>query len=54
MFVEVDSEVLLKMGMEEDQIKEGMKFKEAKGCSRCQKGYAGRAAIFEFLSITLF
>ncbi len=50
--MEVQPEVMLELGLKEEDLKDGFRFYRAKGCPKCDnRGYRGRTAIFEIMEV---
>jgi type IV pilus assembly protein PilB len=49
---EVPDDALRKIGFSEEEIEEGLKIFQAKGCDQCNGGYKGRSGVFQVMPIT--
>jgi type IV pilus assembly protein PilB len=49
---DVPEPALLKAGFTEDEIADGMKIYQAKGCDQCNAGYKGRTGVFQVMPIS--
>lgn len=49
---DVPEEALRKLGFTEEEIAEGLRIFQAKGCDQCNAGYKGRSGIFQVMPIS--